>query len=324
MIVTCKNCSTSYKLSKNKLKKNQYILKCGHCLNEWSVLDQKKPLLLDRSYRPSKKPGPLRALFPSQSYPKSIQIASYSMYACCLGLVLLLPVLLTSAYFFRYELIRFLPGTIRLYQGLNIPLYQSGLKLSNIEIIPVFKTDNIETLLIKGQITNKTKHQVNLPSLSIEIFKVLDASSNTKLTNQILKQSMEKERIKTESYLQTIMALKKQYINPGKTLYFAYQLNKTYSEETKSEHVNFIDFSDQTETFHKMVESAESTIMRLTFPEYTASKNIPIELTHSINASKRIFFLKEHNTSHSFHSLNAFIGVLTFKQSAAKEIILKS
>ena len=74
-------------------------------------------------------------------------------------------------YAFRYDIVRILPQTERLYSKINITSipYGSNLEFNNISTKEYIE-NNISKIEINGMITNKGKYVTKLPPIKIDIY----------------------------------------------------------------------------------------------------------------------------------------------------------
>lgn len=163
MIITCEHCAAKYMVSEDALGLDGRSVKCAKCQKTWfakppSVLEVNNPIsdITSKIVAENKKQLP------------AVRDDNWSFLLKISASILSLVLAFLFIIFFQTTVTSFIPASKKIYNMMHF-FDTSNLELQNMAIRKIQKKENT-TLVIKGQIYNKSKSLVIRPSLRITLY----------------------------------------------------------------------------------------------------------------------------------------------------------
>lgn len=182
MLIKCPKCHAVYDLPDRHMTDNGLKMRCAKCHEIWTALpdDVLKETPKNRRQdiqkmfeRVSKETAPLFDDQPPKVIEK-IKVVNVTRYKHTINVILFLVALLSIIgvlYYMRYDVVRLVPETEKIYDKLNITSIPHG---TNLEFHTIttreFTEDNIAKIEINGSVVNVGQYQTSMPKIKIEIY----------------------------------------------------------------------------------------------------------------------------------------------------------
>ncbi len=181
MIVTCPSCSANYRIKSDIINPNKgRVVKCSACGNHWRVFPEfleLSELEKQKSFKNSETP--LKKTSQSSKSSKSSKSSGFSWFLLILCFNIMM---LGLIYFFRKDIVKFLPQTKRFYQIIGIDVTVTGISIVMPYLEKINHTDGHVSLLIQGSFLNShLQNTLKIPPLKI----ILLNNSNTTIASFI-------------------------------------------------------------------------------------------------------------------------------------------
>ncbi len=183
MLIKCPKCRSVYDLPDNLINNDGLKMRCSQCSEIWIGYPEdalKKVSVTPKSIQKmfkmiSKDTDPLFEDTKTETAPvekiKIVNTYKKTPYTTIILVSLVILLFSLLLYAFRYDIVRILPQTERLYSKINITSipYGSNLEFNNISTKEYIE-NNISKIEINGMITNKGKYVTKLPPIKIDIY----------------------------------------------------------------------------------------------------------------------------------------------------------
>lgn len=181
MLIKCPKCRSVYDVPDTLVPEEGRVLRCAECGEIWTA--QKKDALKKRK-SPTKD---IQKMFervsketenlfdaPEVKTVEKIRVVNVTRYKHTINILLLLVALISVAaalYYMRYDIVRLIPETEKLYDKIDVSSVPYGRNLEFKDITTrEFSEDNIAKIEISGAIVNTGKYQTEIPPVKVDIY----------------------------------------------------------------------------------------------------------------------------------------------------------
>lgn len=184
MLIKCPKCRSVYDLPDNLITEDGLKMRCAECFEIWTSYPEdalKKvstaPKNIQKMFKRISKENDdlfIDAPVTEEKNIERVRVINVAKKNYTINLILFIFVILSLLlifYSFRYDIVRFIPETEKIYSKLNIESvpYGTDLEFNNI-VTREYVEDNISKIEISGMVSNKSKYVTAIPPIKIDIY----------------------------------------------------------------------------------------------------------------------------------------------------------
>jgi predicted Zn finger-like uncharacterized protein len=188
MILTCPQCGTRYFLPDVQIGRAGRAVKCTTCGNVWRAEAPEPELVVpSHQFEPVPETEPPHAFAdPEEEFAAAAQRraeilrqkkadaerrqrqAGVITAAVWAGLVAAVAILMTLAFVFRIQVVKWWPGTATAYAALHMPVNASGLLIDKVQAAPAIVQGH-RSLMVTGVLTNASAAPREAPAFHVDV-----------------------------------------------------------------------------------------------------------------------------------------------------------
>jgi predicted Zn finger-like uncharacterized protein len=188
MILTCPQCGTRYFLPDVQVGRAGRTVKCTTCSNVWRAqAPEPEPAVPSHQFEPEPQADAPHAFAdPEEEFAAAAQrraeilrqkkadaerkqrqggVITAAVWA---GLVAAIAILVTLAFVFRIQVVRWWPGTASAYAALHMPINASGLLIDKVQAAPAIVQGH-RSLMVTGVLTNASAGPRETPAFHVNV-----------------------------------------------------------------------------------------------------------------------------------------------------------